>query len=295
MPSFCVATIISNTLLNLANQAHILCTNTSNTNPDLREYILTAPYFQPGPAALTASDVFLSPSVKAIVEMAPALSSDGTTKPPHLLAAMLLIPRCIGRHVLETLSDGAVTARSYASEILSRLKLKMTVTQQLQAKASAARKQHREQPWSSGVIRGGAVKPVAASPPFLLPRCPEVSDAGAMRGPTPNSNWLIKGSVLTGQEPQSVSEVNTILAKARVDTFVSFTENGCVGGDSWGGKNYLQSWIDSGAPATMTRMVNWVNFPIVDFEVSRGTEREGMMDRERKAKRGGGQDGWIDG
>ena len=90
-----------------------------------------------------------------------------------------------------------------------------------------------------------------------------------MRGPTRESNWLIKGSVLTGQEPQSVSEVSTILADGNVDTFVSFTENGCIGTDTyWGGKNYLQQWIDSGCAASMTRPVKWLNFPIVDFEVS---------------------------
>ena len=65
-----------------------------------------------------------------------------------------------------------------------------------------------------------------------------------------------------------MAEVNAILANSNVDTFVSFTENGCVGVDTyWGGKNYLQAWIDSGCPATMTRSIKWINFPIVDFEV----------------------------
>ena len=124
---------------------------------DLRDFIQTAPFFEVIQVKVHASSMLLSTSLQAVVKLAVELAVGAAAKPPHLVAAILLFPRCIARHVLETLSDGTVTARSYASDIGARLKILMpTVSKTLEARSAAVRKRVTPAcPWTSGVVPAG--------------------------------------------------------------------------------------------------------------------------------------------
>ena len=124
---------------------------------EVRDFIKSAPFFKAIQVKLHVSSLYLSTSLQAVVKLAAELAVDSPARPSHLVAAILLFPRCIARHVLETLSDGSVTARSYASDIGARLKILMpAVTKNLEDRAAAIQKKVTPAcPWTSGVVPAG--------------------------------------------------------------------------------------------------------------------------------------------
>lgn len=135
------------------------------------------------------------------------------------MAALLLTPRCLGARVLEGSCDRLssatfVEALGIASEVF-RARVVATRTAFLQG-----------QPWVVGPGEGGEVE-VPGAEPVPLPALVR-DNFLQMRGPTAESNWMVKDRVLTGAHPDysyNGREVAAGLVRdAHVDTFVCFTE-----------------------------------------------------------------------
>lgn len=157
----------------------------------------------------------------------------------HFVAAILLCPRCLGARVLESACE-----RVSAAEFLGALGIDTASFRERVVAARAGFAAHR--PWKMGPAAacGGAAGAGAAE-------ATEVSDVSRdalvtgnavpstlpavvregferMRGPTPESNWLVPGCVLTGAHPSYDGDGTGVAARivhdSNVDTFVCFTE-----------------------------------------------------------------------
>ena len=170
-------------------------------------------------------------SRSAVLEQVLALASDvcrennaadgsGTAHPvtsEHLFTAMMLHERCIGKHIVEACTDGAVSCRL------------LLPAMGIPDDTFRARMRNVRAGWAGSwkelVVGGGAAAAAAAA---TLPAEPAPASLANYRGATTESNWLVPGRVMLGECPgcytgDERSAVDAIL-DAGIDTMVCLLE-----------------------------------------------------------------------
>mmetsp|Transcript_29296 Transcript_29296/g.76801 ORF Transcript_29296/g.76801 Transcript_29296/m.76801 type:complete len:321 (+) Transcript_29296:99-1061(+) len=211
----------------------------------------------------------------------------------HLVAAMLLTSRCIGARLL-----GAACDRLDASTFITALGIS---TDAFRERVVAARAGIMEdKPWAvgpdgappfvddapraaaadaaagaaAGAGGGGGAGAAAAEMPPLVR-----DEFEQMRGPTPQSNWLVPGKVITGAHPEynygeGRATAERIVRDSGVDTFVCFTE-------------WEPEYVKAGLTTADGRPVRTVWFPIDDFDVTSPAETIQMVEELTRLVRAG--------
>jgi len=121
----------------------------------------------------------------------------------QLLAAMLLHVRSVAKHILDEISDGALSAKSLIDDMGIPL---------LEAHVATLFRYSdgKQQSWTVGVFpfpvdssKSSRVVAIRAFVPTPVTNLPPVVEAKfeQMRGATPESNWMVQGRVMLGEVP----------------------------------------------------------------------------------------------
>jgi len=230
----------------------------------IRAEILALPWIAPA-AAGAPPPSGTSPTYNEVLQLAAAVHdiarsaypgsiSQVAIKSEHLFAGIMLHPKSIARHIVESTTDGAITSRT----LLAALDIASKSFRERLASLKAS----WPRPWQERTIGGPVVPGTQPRGGGALPAV-VTAELQQMRGPTTESNWLVRGRVALGEWPGSytgntLSAVEAIL-DAGVDTFVCLLE--------WDG-DYAEHVQQALQQRSQLQAVTLLWFPIDDFSTA---------------------------